>query len=211
MTISLFSVNVADVERDAQHRSWEIPVDWLESALADSEAQSTGQVGRFTASLLKNGSEYLVRGKIEVQVSLPCARTLEPAVYDLKPELFLMLVQKAAPGENKSRQSSRGRTQQEPETVLEDDDAARDVFTGDTIQLDPFVREQVLLELPMFPLRSDLREKQSPAIGAPPVGAPGVSAVDPRLAPLQALREKLTSSQEPGAPTADTPNKKKRS
>jgi uncharacterized protein len=210
MTPSLFTVSVSEIERDEQHRSWEIPAEWVQAALADTEATSTGATGRLTVHLMKNGREFMVRGKVQVQVSLPCARTLEPAIYDLSPELFLMLVQVASAEPGKAGRGARSKNKApETEDLLDDADAARDTFSGESIQLDPFVREQVVLELPMFPLRSDLRSKLSPAIGAPPAAVPSDSEVDPRLAPLRALREKLAPVPEKASPATDTPNKKK--
>jgi uncharacterized protein len=220
MNPSLFSVAVADVERDEQQRTWDIPLAWLSWALADSEAEGTSKTGRLTASLMKSGSQFMVRGQIRVQVQLPCARTLDPVVYDLAPELFLMLTRE--PGATTSTERPRRRTRNSPpedaeEPLLSDEDAANDVFRGETIQLDKFVREQVLLELPMFPLRSDLRLGEATAIGAPPRDPPEPPVLDPRLAPLQALAEKLkaqsteprSNQATPNEPTASKPPSKK--
>lgn len=205
----LFTVAVKDVERKEQEREWTVPLQWLEWALHASEAGPTSTPGRLTATVEKNGGQFLVRGTIEVQVQLPCARTLEPAIYDLRPQLFLMLTQQGgAPG----RATRRSRTVEEPGALTEED-AAHDTFSGEVIALDPFVREQVLLELPMFPLRSDLRSEASAAIGAPPENSAQRLAVDPRLAPLQKLADQLRaksnpSNAEPPPPPSKPPAKK---
>jgi uncharacterized metal-binding protein YceD (DUF177 family) len=75
--------------------------------------------------------------------------------------------------------------------------AARDTFEGSQIELDPFFREFLLLDLPMFPRRSDLPLTEGPAIGAPPP-EPGEHepVIDPRLQPLAALRSRLRDSKE---------------
>ena len=75
--------------------------------------------------------------------------------------------------------------------------AARDTFEGSQIELDPFFREFILLDLPMFPRRSDLPLTEGPAIGAPPP-EPGEHepVIDPRLQPLAALRGRLSDSKE---------------
>lgn len=203
---SLFSVAVADVERDEQHRSWEIPVEWLRTALEGSEASPTGKAGRFSVSVLKNEGRFLVRGRIEAQIQLPCARTLDPAVYDLTPELFLMLRREAPASPHAPRRRARARTEDAPqESDLSEEDAASDSFSGDLIPLDEFVREQVLLELPMFPLRSDLRFAPPAAIGAPPQGSAVGHAVDPRLKPLGKLANELRSRE--GSASAATTTK----
>lgn len=203
----LFSVAVKDVEREEQEREWTIPLEWLDWALSESEAEQTSETGRLTAFVSKNGTQFLVRASIQVQVQLPCARTLDPAIYDLRPQLVLMLSRQ---GGGSGRASRRTRATEEPGQLTEED-AAHDTFSGETIVLDDFVREQVLLELPMFPLRSDLRSEASPAIGAPPETSAESPAVDPRLAPLQKLADQLRAKSNPSngkPPEASKPAKK---
>jgi len=59
--------------------------------------------------------------------------------------------------------------------------------------LDEYIRESILLELPMVPLRSDLRDIDNPAIPRPPEDANNGTGnrIDPRLAPLAELVGRL--------------------
>ncbi len=206
MTQPLFSVLVSDVEREEQERAWDIPAEWLDWALSETDARRTSKTGRLTATLMKNGSQFLVRGSIDVQVTLPCARTLEPALYDLKPELFLMLTRsQQASGTNRRPRPQRARGEESEEPVLTEEDAAYDSFSGETIVLDDWVREQVLLELPMFPLRSDLRLEASPAIASPPQSPAGPRALDPRLQPLKDLADKMRAQSNGSNPSGESP------
>ncbi len=64
--------------------------------------------------------------------------------------------------------------------------------------LDGFVREFLLLELPMTVRRSDLPSTDDPAI-APPSAEPGGAEprpIDPRLAPLAAIASRLRQNKE---------------
>jgi len=74
--------------------------------------------------------------------------------------------------------------------IMDADDAAMDTYFGDEVVLDGFVREAILLELPMFPLCFDA----CPGIGARPSESvlPETEDpnIDPRLAPLLELRSK---------------------
>ena len=196
----LFSVLVSDVERQEQERAWDIPGEWLDWALSTTDAQRTDKAGRLTALLMKNGNQFLVRGSIRVQVSLPCARTLDPAVYDLQPELFLMLSRQREAARGKA---PRNRAQEPEESVLTEEDAAHDTFEGDAIELDEWVREQILLDLPMFPLRSDLRLVPSPGIASPPQSPASPKALDPRLQPLKDLADKMRA-QSNGSSAGET-------
>ncbi len=61
-------------------------------------------------------------------------------------------------------------------------DADLDTYEGEELNLDPFVREAILLEVPPFPLCST----NCPGIAPPPTEAEPVGEeVDPRLAPLR--------------------------
>lgn len=205
MNKSLFSVLAADVEREDQHRNWELPTEWLGRALEGTDATATEKVGQVTVSLMKNGRQFLVQGKVTAQVSLSCARTLDPAIYDLSLALFLILEQEA-PKKSRSFEPKRRRrpdpkgdrkaqAQETDDALLGENDAAFDTFSGEEIELDDFVREVLLLELPMFPLRSDLRSNAAAAIRPPLESASGEAQVDPRLLPLQALADKLKAEK----------------
>jgi uncharacterized metal-binding protein YceD (DUF177 family) len=77
--------------------------------------------------------------------------------------------------------------------VLDDETAGQDTYEGHEIVLDDFIREFLILELPMFPRRSDL-PTDSPAAN-PPLPADsqpgGDKPLDPRLSPLAELKSRL--------------------
>jgi uncharacterized metal-binding protein YceD (DUF177 family) len=78
---------------------------------------------------------------------------------------------------------------------LTEDDAAEDTYTGDQVVLDEFVREFLVLELPMMPVRSDLRSEARPAIPAAPDpsdDSDSCHGVDPRLRPLAEIASRLS-------------------
>jgi uncharacterized metal-binding protein YceD (DUF177 family) len=77
--------------------------------------------------------------------------------------------------------------------ILDDETAGQDTYEGHEIVLDDFVREFLLLELPMFPRRSDL-PTDSPAANPPlpaDSGPAGDKPLDPRLSPLAELKSRL--------------------
>ncbi len=77
--------------------------------------------------------------------------------------------------------------------VLDDETAGQDTYEGHEIVLDDFVREFLVLELPMFPRRSDLPTDEPAA--NPPLPADsqpgGDKPLDPRLSPLADLKSRL--------------------
>lgn len=212
MSKPLFVVPVADLERGAKSVSWPIPAAWLENALRETDAKPHGEDGAFEVELTKNGADVLVRGHARVTVLMSCVVTLEPLTFELTPEVFLLLSRApdAAPPPRGGRgakrrpdtgsRAGRARGKGPGETWTDDQeltekDAARDVYEGDKVVLDEFLRQFILLELPMYPRRSDLPSEQSPARATPPpAGPPASEPVDPRLKPLAVLRDRLRQS-----------------
>jgi uncharacterized metal-binding protein YceD (DUF177 family) len=207
-----FSVRVADLEYGEQEIEEEIPVAWLEEAFSGSEAKPRGRPGRLSATVAKSGRDVMVRGRATAAVTMPCARTLDPVEVDLDAQIFLLLAPASSaslPGEKKRRQRVKQKEpvprkaskqrREGPKTAakaeaLEDSDAARDTYDGEDVVLDEFVREFLVLELPMVPLRPDLRSDGATGISGPP-NIPAASAgreIDPRLAPLAAIASRLS-------------------
>jgi uncharacterized protein len=214
-----FVVHVADLEHGPRTMSWIIPTGWLKQALEGTEATPVRD-GEVTLELSLNGREVVVRGRARVDVVMPCARTLDPVDITMTPEIFLMLAPaaasasarpKLAPRGKRNPRSRRGSGAPEPgrpasgglsgwsvDPSLADEEVARDTYAGEGVVLDGFLREFILLELPMFPLRSDLRLTEDAGIGgallgpAAPVGRP----LDSRLAPLADIASRMHKGKE---------------
>jgi uncharacterized protein len=178
-----------------------------------------------------------VRGRIHASLTTPCARCLDPAAIDVDTELSLLLqletpAKHGAPAKavaKPARPSAHGGhgthvthgahgtpavageegkkppRPKEEEYEFTSDEADVDTYDGETVVLDGFVREAVLLEVPNFPLCSD----DCPGIRPAAASAPEAAAprVDPRLAPLGALRGLVPDG---AAATAGAPKKKKK-
>lgn len=222
MTHPTFFVAVADVRRGPVQARWTVPRAWLRDALAGTEAKPTAD-GEFEVELTANGPEVVVRGTASISVQMPCARTLDPVDVSLRPEVFLLLSPASQVGlaSRTSRNDSgkkpprrarsadrtlrhpagrrRGHSRWETDPLLTDTMAAEDTYDGEQVVLDPFLKEFILLELPMSPQRSDLPSGPEVAIRPPshdPAVAPGERWVDPRLAPLAAIASRLREDKE---------------
>jgi uncharacterized protein len=142
---------------------------------------------------------------------MPCARTLEPVGVNLDAEILLLLTPRATPApaaaktgkKPRAPRTDRWRSTAPEEAAAADpsaeqlsaEQAARDEYEGETVELDSFIREHLLLELPLFPVRSDLPFEPNAGTDTPPDDS-GEHALDPRLAPLAALASQLRSSKE---------------
>lgn len=206
MTRPEFAVALADLENGPKNVDFPISEAWLRGALEGTQAEPRG-VGRLRAELSKNGRDVLVRGDVAVSVTVPCVVTMDPLPFELRPEILLLLSPSnekapaarkpaargeaaAAPGRKK-----KGKKAWQDEPELSETDAGRDTFSGDQVVLDDFVREFILLELPMYPRRSDLPSPGDAAIAPAPEPA-GVSRIDPRLSPLADLAKRLGRKEE---------------
>lgn len=217
-----FVIPVAEVDRADVSKSWPLTTEWLQWALEGTEATPGDKAGQLAVHLTRTGRDYVVLGKWSAEVVFRCARTLDPAPYQLGADLTLLLRRGSNPDQgNKSasrseRHRTRAQKKAEPEAELSDEDVAADTFTGEQIVLDEFVREQLLLEFPMFPLRSDLRSAASAAIGPAPenpeanatefLGSQPTESdvaerenLDPRLAPLLDIANELAAKLKKGS------------
>jgi uncharacterized metal-binding protein YceD (DUF177 family) len=215
----LFSIVVADLEYGDRELDEVIPLEWLETAFAGTEAKPVGKPGHLEVTVSKTGREVMVRGQARASVSMPCARTLDPVAIELTADIFLLLAPGAAPAVPSAKpRKERPKTPEKPakpgpkvvgakakkreaeERLLSDDDAALDTYEGDRVVLDAFLAEFLVLELPMFVVREDLRSEATPAIERDPepanTGGGERETVDPRLAPLAAIASRLRQKKE---------------
>lgn len=125
-----------------------LPESFLGHALA--EVKDTGfrpdGPALLHVKLQKTGSGVLLRGSTEVAVSTPCRRCLADVHLRLPISFTLNLVSRAAlaagAGDEDDEAAERAGT-------FDLDRADEELFDGKTIDVDPLVREQVLLALPM--------------------------------------------------------------
>jgi uncharacterized metal-binding protein YceD (DUF177 family) len=211
----VFVVPLADLERGPRTVTFTLDEVWLRQAFEGTDA-TPRRAGSATVELSRSGKDVLVRGHAEAAVSMPCVVTLEPLDIDVSPEIFLMLApattdpgpklgkktrregSNGTPSEGRSAASRKrgAKDDLEEDEELDAGTAARDTFEGSQIELDPFFREFLVLELPMFPRRSDLPSTEGPAIGPPSSASEGQEpAIDPRLQPLAALRSRLREKE----------------
>jgi uncharacterized protein len=215
----LLTIPAADIDAAGRSLEADLPVAWLDENLADCDMKGA-EPGHVVARLSRSGNDIVVRGRVRATVRTACARCLEPARIDVDTELSLLLqpgqpAEAAAPADARrvegsaSRGAPKGRgaapqgskagaagsgKKATPKVVEEEhefssEEAEFDTYDGETVVLDGFVREAILLEMPIFPLCSEGCPGIRPAPEAGDTGSP--APVDPRLAPLGALRAVL--------------------
>lgn len=207
-----FTVAVRDLEDGPKSLSFPLGDGFLRAVYEGTDVSWT-EPGTAEVELTKSGRQVLVRGRLRLDVTMPCARTLVPVPIALRPEIFLMLSETSGEGavrrhrpRKKQRPGKAGapNTSEKPgkkayrpwvdDPELSDRESATDTYDGEEVVLDEFFREFLLLDLPMFPVASDLPTDANAAIPRPPAEK-GETPVDPRLAPLAAIAARLRKDE----------------
>jgi uncharacterized protein len=178
MAKSEFSVPASDFDAAGKRYRFPVRPSWVRGALEGTDVQAGGSDGEVDVRLSKSGADVVVRGTLSAEVSVACARCLEPARIQVK-EPVIALVVPASTGRNEA-----DRVEHDPGA----DQADLVSYDGETVVLDTLVRDQLLLGIPMIPLCSDacpgIRPETPPESASP--------AVDPRLRPLLRLKKTWT-------------------
>ncbi len=199
----LLSVPANDIDIAGLSLESDLPPDWLAAELSDADLTAE-KPGRAVARLSRTGNAIVVRGKVKAELSMPCARCLKPTPLSVDTEMTLLL-QPASTGQGAAHKVKSGngkattKKADDDEYEFTSEEADIDFYDGEVVVLDPFVREAILLEVPNFPLCSEDCPGIQPAPEASPVDSG--PALDPRLAPLSALREKLAQRDSPRRPS----------
>lgn len=175
-------IQVKELSPEWVERSESKPFEWLGDALAGSQGRAAphGTVEiKVRASAF--GGNVLIRGELHAPVILVCSRCaeewLEPQEVHFEQ---VMAPAKPARGEDES------------EVELTDEDIAYTPYEGETIDLDPILREQVILATPDYPLcRPDCKglcQRCGANLNETTCACAAEEPVDPRLAPLRNLK-----------------------
>lgn len=209
-----FVVPVHDLDLAGRDVRASITKEWLDAILAEAgtELRRAGPEGLLDVHVSKTGGEVLVRGTVRVELEIDCARCLEPVRLNRPIDLTLLLRpsthaptkraqapvrpiphRERAAATKAVEKKPKARADEEYEFSAEEADA--DVYEGEEVVLDGFVREAILLEEPIFPLCSDACE------GIRPPPSPGEAegathAPDPRLSRIAELLAKQESKKE---------------
>jgi uncharacterized metal-binding protein YceD (DUF177 family) len=180
---ALLTFSTSDIRLDGLEVDAGLSAAWLSSKLDQSEVapvDGNDNVGRVTGRLSRSGVDIVVRARVRVTVAVPCVRCLEAAVVQVD-EMLSLLLQPMSRGSKRASKQQAGSAEYE----FSQAEADFDVYDGETVELDDFVRELILLEVPSFPLcREDC-----PGIEPSGQVEPEPTGFDPRLAPLSAFKK----------------------
>jgi uncharacterized metal-binding protein YceD (DUF177 family) len=175
---------VHDVDELGKDFSFELTSDWLDTELADTPLKrATGVTsGQLTLHAQQNGVEYLINGQLDVELQVECGRCLGEVPLPIHTSVTALLTPRKDGAEA-------------AELELEAEDLDRAYYEGHELVLDELVREHIVIEAPMQPLCSpDCKGIPIPE-RVLPKDFGGAGGVDPRLAPLNDLKAKLSDQR----------------
>jgi uncharacterized protein len=173
-----FSIPARDLDAGGKHICFAVRTAWLRGVLEGTDVQPTGSDGELDLRLSKSGADVVVRGTMTAELSISCARCLQPARVVVREPLSALVV--LAGG--RLAGTHRGGDEEE-DAALDQPDVIP--YDGDTVILDDLVRDELLLGIPMIPLCSETCPGIRPE--TPPESA--LSGIDPRFRPLLRLKK----------------------
>lgn len=183
MSAHEFTISVTDLDAGGKEFRFPVRQSWVRGAFEGHEANAGREDGKLVVRASKSAQDVVVHGTLDAELSVPCARCLEPFYIPIHADLSVLYV----PASGRKTAEDSGETELE----LEDGEADTLPFDGERVVLDDLVRDELVLEIPMIPLCSE--------------GCPGISpgpleqqegkgssekTIDPRLAPLLAFKGK---------------------
>jgi uncharacterized protein len=146
-------VNIDEIKEAGLRRSWDVAREATDEMVVGDQAgyRARGPL-HLDADLEK--IQRRVRANIhgKAELTVPCRRCLAPVTLDLPLEFELTLVPS---DEYEDEDAPRGEREDRAARVagsFEPQDAEEEVYTGKVIDLDPLVREQLVLSLPAYPV-----------------------------------------------------------
>jgi uncharacterized protein len=142
---SILQYKINEIPRDGVSFDEQLPVPWLQQALAGTEVDVATSSGHACGTIRWVQDTLLVRGRVDGTLHVPCVRCLEPAELAVDGELALVFEEGAA-----SQPSVEELSDGDEPPEAEHTEVVR--YSGDVIELGAAVREHLVVALPIAPL-----------------------------------------------------------
>jgi len=158
-------VNIDEIKESGLERSWDVTREQLDEVVRDDRAgYRAAAAARVSARLEKLARRVRLRAATRAELTCPCGRCLVPITVAVPVEFELSLV----PAEEASSSAGAERIDRDEGPAggsFRAEDAEEEQYHGKFIDLDPILREQILLSLPGYPVCRDSCKGLCPACG----------------------------------------------
>jgi DUF177 domain-containing protein len=145
-------VNIDEIKDAGLDRSWDLTREELDAIVAGDRAGYRARApAHVDAHLEKVERRVCVEAKARAALTVACGRCLSPVSVDVPVDFELTLVPADEYEEEEPRTEKDG-TKARPGGSFEPADAEEETYSGKTVDLDPIVREQIVLALPGYPV-----------------------------------------------------------
>jgi uncharacterized protein len=143
-------VNIDEIKEAGLDRRWDVTREDLDSMVQGDRAgwRARGPV-HVDVRLQKVERRVLVKATARAELQAECGRCLTPVTADLPVDFELTLV---PADEYEERGASEDAAHQPVAGSFAAEEAEEETYQGKTVDLDPILREQVLLALPGYPV-----------------------------------------------------------
>lgn len=143
-----FVIELHDVPTHEGSWVFPIPREWGQRAFEKCEVEALDEPGELAVEVTKAGEGYLVQGRVRLTVAATCVRCLQPVPIEVDAPVSALYV----PGATAERPATAGRKDDSDEDEpVPDDGPDVEHFQDHRLVLDSYVRDTILLEVPMNP------------------------------------------------------------
>jgi uncharacterized protein len=158
-------VNIDEIKELGIERAWDLAREDLDEVVrGDRAGYRAAAPAHVDARLEKLGRRVRLAARTRAELTAPCGRCLAPVAVAVPVDFELSLVP-ADEVEGGARGERREHGEGQAEGSFTADDVDEEPYRGKVIDLDPLIREQVLLALPAYPVCREGCKGLCPACG----------------------------------------------
>ena len=158
-------VNIDEIKEGGLRRTWDVPREQLDEMIAGDRAGYRARAAAHVdVRLEKLERRVRIGARTRAEVTAACGRCLAPVTVDVPVDFEVTLV----PADEYADELREGKDHDGGPVggSFAPEDAEEETYTGKVIDLDPIVREQLLLSVPSYPVCGEGCKGLCPVCGA---------------------------------------------
>jgi len=155
-------VNIDEIKESGIERTWDVSREAVDEAVrGDPAGYRASDAAHVRAHLERLGRRVRLVARAGAELTAPCRRCLVPVGVAVPVSFQLTLV----PAEEAEQADRHEKREGHGEGSFSPDEVDEETYRGKVIDLDPLVREQLLLALPRYPVCKDACKGLCPVCG----------------------------------------------